>query len=110
VTLSLVSAAFGADGEIPRRCTCAGDDVSPPLSWSGNPPGTREGRNSRHRTGYGGPCPPIGRHRCFHKLYAIDVELPDLALPDGTALERATKGHVLARAEPVGTRRKSGLA
>ena len=32
------------------------------------PTGTREGVNDWGRTGYGGPCPPIGRHRYFHKL------------------------------------------
>jgi Raf kinase inhibitor-like YbhB/YbcL family protein len=37
------------------------------------PPGTREGINDWQRTGYGGPCPPIGRHRYFHKLYALEI-------------------------------------
>ena len=38
----------------------------------GLPAGTEEGLNDWNRTGYGGPCPPIGRHRYFHKLYALD--------------------------------------
>src|SRR4029079_1162588 len=42
------------------------------------PAGTREGKNDWKLTGYGGPCPPKGRHRYFHKLYALDIELPDL--------------------------------
>ncbi|TCS73444.1 PBP family phospholipid-binding protein [Sulfuritortus calidifontis] len=67
------------------------------------PPGTREGVNDWGRTGYGGPCPPIGRHRYFHKLYALDVVLPDLGRPNKAALERALQGHVLAHAELVGT-------
>jgi len=70
------------------------------------PPGTREGRNDWRRTGWGGPCPPIGRHRYFFKLFALDVELPDLGAPDAAALERAVAGHVLARAELVGTYQK----
>jgi Raf kinase inhibitor-like YbhB/YbcL family protein len=67
------------------------------------PPGTREGLNSWKRTGYGGPCPPIGRHRYFHKLYALDTVLPDLRKPTAEVLEAAMEGHVVARAELVGT-------
>ena len=70
------------------------------------PPGTGEGVNDWKRTGYGGPCPPIGRHRYFHKLYALDVILPDLGRPTKAALERAMQGHVLAHAELVGTYQK----
>jgi len=67
------------------------------------PPGTREGLNDWRKTGWRGPCPPIGRHRYFHKLVALDIVLPDLHHPDKAALERAMAGHVLARAELVGT-------
>ncbi|MFZ5467570.1 MAG: YbhB/YbcL family Raf kinase inhibitor-like protein [Pseudomonadota bacterium] len=67
------------------------------------PPGTLEGLNDWRRTGYGGPCPPVGRHRYFHKLYALDCLLPDLGLPTKAALEHAMAGHVLAQAELVGT-------
>ena len=67
------------------------------------PAGTLEGRNDWGRTGYGGPCPPVGRHRYFFKLYALDVALPDLGQPDKARLERAMQGHVLARHELVGT-------
>src|SRR6187431_2569304 len=45
------------------------------------PAGTREGKNDWDRTGYGGPCPPIGRHRYFFKLYALDAVLADLKEP-----------------------------
>ena len=71
------------------------------------PPGTREGRNDWGRTGYGGPCPPIGRHRYFFKLYALDTVLPDLREPDKAALEKAMKGHVIEHAELVGTYQKA---
>jgi hypothetical protein len=65
--------------------------------------GTLEGRNDWKRTGYGGPCPPIGRHRYFHKLYALDKVLPDMGTPVKMALEKAMQGHILAQAELVGT-------
>src|SRR5512134_1115614 len=158
MTFSLTSAAFSAGGAIPKRYTCEGDDVSPPLAWSGAPAGTkslalivddpdapdpaapkmtwvhwvlydipapstglaegaklaafpagtREGVNDFGRTAYGGPCPPIGRHRYFFKLYALDTLLPDLKRPTKSALEKAMQGHVLGQATLVGTYRKSG--
>ncbi len=67
------------------------------------PAGTLEGRNDWGRTGYGGPCPPKGRHRYYHTLYALDCRLPDLKQPTKSALEQAMQGHVLARAELIGT-------
>jgi len=67
------------------------------------PRGARSGSNGWGHGGYGGPCPPIGRHRYFHKLYALDVELPDLGAPDKATVERAMQGHVLARAELIAT-------
>jgi Raf kinase inhibitor-like YbhB/YbcL family protein len=153
VPLTLSSPAFQHLGAIPRRHTCDGEDVSPPLAWSGAPPGTKslvlivddpdapdpaaprvvwvhwilydlspsttslaegllaahlppgahEGLNDWKRPGWRGPCPPIGRHRYFHKLYALDIVLPDLHHPTRAALEKAMKGHVLAKAELVGT-------
>ncbi|QSX80109.1 YbhB/YbcL family Raf kinase inhibitor-like protein [Lysobacter solisilvae] len=72
------------------------------------PTGARDGRNDWGRTGYGGPCPPVGRHRYFHKLYALDIELPAEPVLDKAGLERAMEGHVLARAELVGTYQKTG--
>ena len=70
------------------------------------PPGTREGLNDWKRTGWGGPCPPKGRHRYFFKLYALDVVLPDLHQPTKAKLEAAMDGHIVARAELVGTYEK----
>jgi Raf kinase inhibitor-like YbhB/YbcL family protein len=157
VAMELGSSAFADRGEIPRRFTCEGDDVSPPLAWSGLPEGTRslvlivddpdapdpaaprvtwvhwvlynlppdapglaeaaapdalpsgarQGRNSWKRTGYGGPCPPIGRHRYFHKLYALDTVLPDDTAADKKWLEAAMEDHILASAELVGTYEKT---
>ena len=72
------------------------------------PAGTGEGLNDWGRTGYGGPCPPIGRHRYFHKLYALDTLLPDLGKPTKAALEKAMSGHILAKAELIGAYQRSG--
>jgi len=157
MALELTSAAFDPEGEIPTRYTCEGDDVSPPLSWTGVPEGTRSlvlivddpdapdpkapkttwvhwvlfdlppgtgalpeavgndalpgaarvGRNDWKRQDYGGPCPPIGRHRYFHKLYALDTTL-GLEAPTKAEVERAMQGHVLAEARLLGTYEKQG--
>lgn len=72
---------------------------------AGLPAGTLEGINDWKRTGYGGPCPPIGRHRYFFKLFALDVELK-LQRPTKASLEQAMRGHILAQAELVGTYQK----
>lgn len=157
MTFTLTSPAFKAHGEIPARYTCDGADISPPLNWSGIPPGTkslvlimddpdapdpaapkmtwvhwvlynippattglhegvksanlpvgtREGLNDWRRTGYGGPCPPIGRHRYFEKLYALDAVLPALTQQTKAALEKAMQKHVLAQTDLVGTYQRS---
>jgi len=73
------------------------------------PSGTRQGVNDWKRTGWGGPCPPIGRHRYFFKLYALDVALGDLGTPTKAKLEQAIKGHVLAQAQLMGTYQKKKL-
>jgi len=67
------------------------------------PTGTREGLNDWKRTGYGGPCPPVGRHRYYHKLYALDTTLGDLKTPTKAQVEKAMKGHVLGEAQLMGT-------
>ncbi len=71
------------------------------------PAGTHEGNNDWGVTGYRGPCPPIGRHRYFHKLYALDTMLPDPGTLTKKELEAAMEGHVLARAELMGTYQKT---
>jgi Raf kinase inhibitor-like YbhB/YbcL family protein len=72
------------------------------------PAGSAPGLNDWKRTGYGGPCPPIGRHRYFHKLFALDAVLPDLGNPTKAKLLEAMRSHVLAEAQLVGTYQKSG--
>ena len=151
-TMKLTSPNFVHQGDIPKKFTCDGDDISPALEWSGVPEGTKsfalivddpdapdpanprmtwvhwvlynlpataaslaesvtkkdlpggtlEGLNDWKRTGYGGPCPPIGKHRYFHKLYALDAVLEDLDLPSKAKLEKAMEGHVLLKTELVG--------
>jgi Raf kinase inhibitor-like YbhB/YbcL family protein len=71
------------------------------------PAGTIQGLNDWKRTGYGGPCPPIGRHRYVHKLYAIDQVLAGLERPTKAQVEAAMKGHVLGKAELIGTYEKA---
>jgi hypothetical protein len=71
------------------------------------PRGTREGVNDWHQTGWGGPCPPLGRHRYVHTLYALDVVLPDLLRPTRAALLSAMNHHVLAEARLIGTYEKT---
>lgn len=66
------------------------------------PEGTLQGLNDWKRTGYGGPCPPIGEHRYFHKLYALDTILPDLKKPTKAKLEKAMEGHILSKTELIG--------
>ncbi len=67
------------------------------------PAGAREGLNDWKRRGYGGPCPPIGRHRYFFKLFALDTLLGELRDPTKAGLEQAMRGHIVAQAEIVGT-------
>jgi Raf kinase inhibitor-like YbhB/YbcL family protein len=134
MTFAITSPAFVDQGEIPIRYTCEGEDdpdapdpAAPRTIWvhwvlynlpadarqlpeavtrSAMPPGTCEGTNDWKRTGYGGPCPPIGRHRYFHKIHALDTVLPALRDPTKAAIEKAIAGHILGKAELVGTYRK----
>jgi Raf kinase inhibitor-like YbhB/YbcL family protein len=60
--------------------------------------------NVRNKRGYTGPCPPIGRHRYFFNLYALDAKLPDLGAEAGRVeMERALEGHVIGTATLMGT-------
>lgn len=153
MTLKLTSSAFPDGGAIPAKYTCDGEDISPPLAWTGVPDralslalivddpdapdpaapkarfvhwvlynippdarglpeganrsklpaGSQEGSNDFKKRGYGGPCPPIGRHRYFFKLYALDTSLAEVDNPSRKDLEAAMEGHVLEQAETVAT-------
>lgn len=70
------------------------------------PAGTGEGVNDWKRTGYGGPCPPIGRHRYFFKLYALDAELNFDHPPTKKEVEDGMHGHIVAEAVLLGTYQK----
>jgi Raf kinase inhibitor-like YbhB/YbcL family protein len=87
---------------IPADATALPEAVTPDAL----PEGTLEGKNDWKRTGYGGPCPPIGRHRYFFKLYALDSRLSDLNSPTKKDLEQAMKGHILAEVQLMGTYQK----
>jgi len=76
------------------------------ITSAGLPPGTVEGLNDWKRSGYGGPCPPIGRHRYFHKLYALDKVLEVINTPTKAKVEAAMNGHVIAQTAFVGTYQK----
>jgi Raf kinase inhibitor-like YbhB/YbcL family protein len=70
------------------------------------PPQSKQGMTDFGTRGYGGPCPPSGTHRYVFQLFALDITL---ALPEGTRKEEMLakmKGHVIARAELVGTYRR----
>ena len=73
------------------------------------PEGTQEGINDYRKTTYGGPCPPIGRHRYFFKLYALSQEIAGLNRPNKRELEKAMEGAILAKAELMGTYEKKKL-
>lgn len=88
---------------LPTQSSGLAQAVAPPDL----PVGTLEGINDWQRTGYGGPCPPIGRHRYFHKLYALDTVLPDLHEPTKAQLKEAMQGHILEQVELMGTYQRS---
>jgi Raf kinase inhibitor-like YbhB/YbcL family protein len=67
------------------------------------PPGTLEGANDFAKSGYGGPCPPKGRHRYVFTLYALDTSLADVNSPSRGDLEAAMKGHVIEKTEAIAT-------
>ena len=85
--------------DIPATVSSLPEAVAP----SHLPAGTRAGTTSAKGTTFGGPCPPVGRHRYFHKLYALDTVLGDLHQPTAGKLEAAIREHTLARAEMIGT-------
>ena len=155
--VAVTSTAFTQGQPIPKKYTAYGDDVSPPLSWSGLPEGSKElalicddpdapdpanprpepwvhwvaykipadlkglpegitqqprprepagivqGNNSWPEVGYRGPEPPIGKHRYYFKLYALDSELELEPGLEKESLLRALEGHILGYGELMGT-------
>jgi len=79
------------------------DGLAEAIASAKLPSGTAEGINDWKRTGYGGPCPPIGRHRYYFKLYALDTVLPDLHKPSKAKVLQSMSGHVLAEAQLMAT-------
>jgi Raf kinase inhibitor-like YbhB/YbcL family protein len=74
-------------------------------SEDGLPGGAQVGNNDWGKAQYGGPCPPIGRHRYFFKLYALDTSL-SLSSPSKQELLDAMDGHILGDASVMGTYQK----
>ena len=154
-SFTLTSPAFADGAPIPKLYTCEGEDVSPPLAWSGVPNRTQSlvlivddpdapdpaaprmtwvhwlvmdipsfatalnadlgakppggihfGTNDFQRTAWGGPCPPVGRHRYYFKLYALTRKFTELKAPDKATLEAAIHDHVIAQATLIGTYQK----
>ena len=70
------------------------------------PPGTGTGLNDWRRTDYGGPCPPIGRHRYFFKLYALNEKLRFRRNPTRKEVETAMASHIIDKVELIGTYKK----
>lgn len=66
------------------------------------PSGAQQGLNDWQQIGYRGPCPPVGRHRYYFKLYALDNKLPDVKQATKTQIENAMQGHILAEAQLLG--------
>jgi len=81
--------------------------LSENASKTGMPKGAVQGKNDWGKAEYGGPCPPIGRHRYFFKLYALDIELTGMRSATKADLERAMNGHVLDTGEMMGTYQKA---
>lgn len=141
--MEIQSPEFEQHQTIPKKFTCEGRDVSPPLAFKDIPKGTKslalimddpdapmgtfdhwivwnipsnttkleegailqnQGRNHFRENRYRGPCPPKGSpHRYFFKLYALDT---NINLSNGSTkgqLEDAMEGHILGKAELVGT-------
>ncbi|MFA5060021.1 MAG: YbhB/YbcL family Raf kinase inhibitor-like protein [Candidatus Omnitrophota bacterium] len=142
--MKLTSPAFSHNQSIPKKYTCQGENISPPLKVEGIPPETKslsliiddpdapggnfdhwivfnipvvseikedaipglQGSNDFGKLDYGGPCPPSGTHRYFHKVYALDTMLK---LNEGVSkkqVEKAMEGHILEMAELIGLYKK----
>lgn len=153
-SIELSSTSFQSGALIDKKYTCKGDEISPQLSWSNVPEGTKslaliamdydapsehlplfnvthwlvynippqstglaentppisplpngslQGKNGiagvfEQGTGYMGPCPPMGTHRYFIRLYSLDTRLdPDEV--NQKSLLQAMQGHILAVGE-----------
>jgi Raf kinase inhibitor-like YbhB/YbcL family protein len=143
--MEIRSAAFAEGEEIPRRFTCDGSNIAPPLTWSGIPEGAKslllivddpdapggtfthwivfnlppgdltlsegatlpagagQGVNDFGKPEYGGPCPPSGRHRYVHHLYALDTQYDGPSNLSRKQIDYISQGHVLAKATLMGT-------
>lgn len=96
-----------------------GDDISPALTWSALPTGTKGLvfvledlprfeflPNPRRQAKYSGPrpLPGHGTHRYRYHLYALDTDIDFTKVADVQAVPSALAGHVLASGTLTGTR------
>jgi Raf kinase inhibitor-like YbhB/YbcL family protein len=88
---------------IPASATSLSENASN----KGMPAGSAQGSNEGNKPIYMGPCPPIGRHRYFFKLFALDTMLKGLSNPKKADLEKAIQGHVVGNAVLIGTYEKT---
>lgn len=78
--------------------------INPEVPTEGVVPGTGiQGCNGGGQIGYTGPCPPSGMHHYHVKLFALDTELELEPGATQDQLIAAIDGHILGRAELVGT-------
>ncbi|MGA2507014.1 MAG: YbhB/YbcL family Raf kinase inhibitor-like protein [Chitinispirillaceae bacterium] len=89
VVYGLPPAADSLPENIPKSDTLSGGGI--------------QGKNDFRRIGWNGPCPPGGTHRYFFKIYALDTMLNLPAGKTKAEIEKAMKGHVLAKGELAGT-------
>jgi Raf kinase inhibitor-like YbhB/YbcL family protein len=153
LSIVLKSSAFAEGAMIPKKYTCDGAGVSPPLSWSGVtttgplalivddpdapggtfthwvlfniqpsvtelpegiPPGAearlaadgiagQQGKNDFGDRGYGGPCPPSGKHHYYFRIYALNEKVQLGPNVTREQLLRAMKGHVVSEGRLIGS-------
>lgn len=72
------------------------------VNEASEPDGT-PGKGTSGRTGYMGPCPPDRKHRYFFKLFALDAKLDIPPASTKTQVEAAMLGHIIEKAELIGT-------
>jgi len=110
MAFNLTSRAFAEGGEIPKRFTCEGEDVSPDLAWADLPAGTRSLVLIVDDPDAPDPAAPkmVFDHWLLYNVPADAGALPAASEPTKDQLLLAMDGHILAHTELVGTYAKEG--
>ena len=74
----------------------------------GQEPRGTHGEGTSGNQNYNGPCPPDREHRYFFKLFALDSTLELKEKAKKPELEKAMEGHILEKAELMGTYERIG--